>query len=85
MSLPTRDEALQVLQEHVKDEYQVFHAQMVAKALEAYARKFNEDSDLWYITGLLHDLDYFEFPNEHPAKSIEWFAQLGYPEELHMQ
>lgn len=82
MALPTREEALNILLEHVKDEYQIMHSKMVAKAMDAYATKFAEDNDLWYITGLLHDLDYFEYPNEHPAKSIEWFRQWGYPEEL---
>jgi len=82
MTLPTREEAQKILEEHVKDEYQNKHALMVAKGLEAYAQKFNEDKDLWFITGLLHDVDYFEFPTQHPAKSLEWFKQWGYPEEL---
>lgn len=82
MSLPTREEAQRLLEEHVKDNYQRMHSAMVAKALEAYADKFQEDKELWYITGLLHDLDYYEFPEEHPAKSIEWFREWDYPEEL---
>lgn len=82
MSLPTREEAQKLLEEHVKDEYQLLHSKMVALAMEAWAKKLNQNTDLWYITGLLHDLDYFEYPSEHPNKSVEWFKEWGYPEEL---
>ena len=62
MSLPTREEALALLDEHIKDDYLKLHSQMVAKAMEAYAGKYGKDKDKWYITGLLHDLDYYNFP-----------------------
>lgn len=80
--LPSREQALKLLEQHVKEPYQVLHAKMVAVGLEAYAEKFGEEKDLWYITGLLHDLDYFEFPTEHPKKSLEWFKDWNYPDEL---
>lgn len=82
MALPTREEAQTLLEKHVKDNYQLLHSKMVALAMEAYANKLGEDVELWYITGLIHDLDYFEHPKEHPDKSIEWFKEWGYPEEL---
>ncbi|MBD3329479.1 lysine--tRNA ligase [Candidatus Dojkabacteria bacterium] len=80
--LPTRKEATALLREHVKDEYQILHAKMVAAAMEAYAAKYDEDTDLWYITGLLHDLDYFEHPEAHPQTSVGWFKEWEYPEAL---
>ncbi len=55
---------------------------MVARGLEAYAQKFGVDTELWYITGLFHDLDYFEYPVEHPNKSIEWFKEKEYSTAL---
>jgi len=58
MPLPTRTAAHTLLNEHVTDEYQRHHAEMVAVAVEGYATLYNEDSDLWYLTGLLHDLDF---------------------------
>lgn len=82
MSLPTREEAQKLLEENVKDQYQLYHSKMVAFAMEAYADKYGEDRDKWFITGLLHDLDYFEFPQEHPKKSLEWFKKWGYPEDV---
>ena len=78
----SRLEAQATLEEHVTDEYQLLHAFMVAKALEAYAEELGEDEDLWFITGLLHDLDYEEFPDEHPMRSVNWLSEMDVPEEL---
>lgn len=82
MSLPTRDEAQQLLEAHVNDAYQRYHAKMVATAMEGYAGIYNEDPDLWYLTGLLHDIDYEEHPDVHPKESLAWFREWNYPEEL---
>lgn len=82
MSLPTRDEAKKLLEEHVKDDYQRYHAQMVATAMEGYAGIYGEDPDLWYLTGLLHDIDFEKHPDEHPGESLKWFSEWEYPEEM---
>ncbi len=82
MTLPTKEEAQKILEEHVQDEYQRYHAGMVAKAMEGYAGIFNEDAHLWYITGLLHDVDFEQHPDTHPAKSISWFKEWNYPDDL---
>jgi len=81
-TLPTKEEALKLLEEHVKDDYQKYHAKMVALGLEFYAGKYKSDPQLWYITGLLHDIDYFEYPDQHPTESLKWFKEWEYPEEL---
>jgi putative nucleotidyltransferase with HDIG domain len=82
MKLPTREEAEKLLNEYVKDEYLIKHSNMVAKGMEAYAKKQNEDVELWFITGLLHDLDYYQFPLEHPTKSITWFKDWDFDSAL---
>lgn len=82
MDLPTREEAFILLDSKVSEEYQRLHSKMVATALEKYAEKFGEDKELWFITGLLHDLDYGLFPEQHPAKSLQWFKEWQYPQEL---
>lgn len=81
-NLPSKEQAHKLLNEYVRDNYQRLHAEMVAEGLEAYATKFEEDKQLWYITGLLHDLDYDQFPEEHVTKEIQWFKEWNYPEEL---
>jgi len=60
------------------------HMLCVETALRAYAKKFNEDEELWEITGLLHDFDYEKFPNppDHPLKGSAILKELGYPDEM---
>ena len=82
MNLPTKAEAQQLLEKHVQDPYQRHHALMVATTMEGYGRLLGEDAHLWYVTGLLHDLDFEQHPEAHPAESLKWFKEWGYPEEL---
>ena len=92
MSLQSREEAEQKLEEFVANDYQRRHAKMVATAMEGYARLWGlpaapsaqagDGLRLYYITGLLHDLDYEQFPDQHPGPSLQWFSEWGYPQEL---
>ncbi len=82
LTLPTREEAKHLLEDHVKDEYQRYHALMVGTAMEGYASHFGEDPELWFLTGYLHDIDYEEYSGEHPAKSLQWFKEWDYPDDL---
>lgn len=80
-NLPTREQSTQLLQQHVQSEALRHHCYMVAEALEAYAKALGEDEELWYQTGLLHDSDYEEYPDEHPERALaEWLRD--YPKEL---
>jgi putative nucleotidyltransferase with HDIG domain len=79
--LPSRDDSTRLLQLHVKNDALRHHCFMVAQAMEGYAKKLGEDEELWYQAGLLHDVDWEEFPDEHPNKAVkEWLTE--YPEEL---
>ncbi|MGH7947303.1 MAG: HD domain-containing protein [Opitutaceae bacterium] len=82
MHLPTKAEAQQLLEQHVQDEYQRHHALMVATAMEGYAHLFQGDLHLWFVTGLLHDIDFEKHPETHPRESLQWFIHWDYPEEL---
>ena len=82
MNLPSKEEAKELLYKHVKDSYQRHHAHMVGTAVEGYADLYGEDRRLWYITGLLHDIDFEEYPESHPAQSLKWFREWDYPEDL---
>ncbi len=80
-TLPSRATSLSLLKSHVQSEALRHHSHMVAAAMEAYARQLGEDAELWYAAGLLHDIDWEEFPDEHPNKAItEWLND--YPIEL---
>ena len=54
---------------------------MVAQAMSAYAEKLGEDVEFWYQTGLLHDLDWEMYPDEHPNKAVNEIL-VDYPAEL---
>ena len=82
MSFPTRAEAQTLIEEYVQDPYQRLHAVMVATAMEGYAGLYGEDGRLWYVTGLLHDIDFDRHPESHPGESLKWFKDWGYPEDL---
>jgi predicted hydrolase (HD superfamily) len=82
MHLPSRHEAQSLLEQHVRDGYQRYHALMVATAMEGYAGRFNGEADLWFITGYLHDIDFEEHPETHPRESLRWFADWRYPDDL---
>ena len=82
MYIPNKEEAQKLLETNVTDTYQRHHARMVATTMEGYAQLFNEDPLLWYVTGLLHDIDFEKYPNTHPKQSLSWFSEWKYPEEL---
>src|SRR5688572_409135 len=81
MPLPPRDISEALMEHHIQGENLRLHCRMVADAMETYATKLGEDAELWYQTALLHDLDWEEFPDEHPNLAVrEWLTD--YPEEL---
>lgn len=82
MNLPTKIEAQQLLEKEVQNEYQRYHALMVGTAMEGYAKKYDTDPLLWFLTGYLHDLDYDKHPETHPGPSLGWFKEWGYPEDF---
>ena len=82
MILPNKAEAKILLETYVTDNYQRYHALMVATAVAGYARDRGQDELLWWLTGYLHDIDYNLYPTKHPGPSLQWFADWGYPPEL---
>jgi putative nucleotidyltransferase with HDIG domain len=77
-----RAEALALVREYVKNENLVRHMLAVEAAMRFYAEKFGEDSDLWGLTGLLHDFDWEIHPTmeEHPQAGEPILRQRGVPE-----
>lgn len=81
-AIPPRQTAIDLLETHIKNEALQHHCYMVAQAMEAYANKLGEDAELWYQTGLLHDLDWEAYPDEHPAKAINELLPELYPQQV---
>jgi len=78
--LPPRDQAIALLEQYIENDNLRHHCYMVAEAMAAYARDLGEDEELWYQTGLLHDLDWEQFPDEHPNKAINDILADDYPQ-----
>jgi len=81
-SIPTRDEALALLKEYNQKEGLIKHALAVEGVMRYMARKRGEDEDLWGVVGLVHDLDYEQFADQHCRKTAEILRERGWPEEL---
>lgn len=79
--IPTRAEALQLLKEYNHDDSLIKHALAVEGVMRYIARKMGEDEEMWGIIGLVHDLDYELYPQEHCQKSREILQEKGWPED----
>jgi len=79
--LPTYDEALSLFKEFNQDESLLKHANCVEGVMRYMARKAGEDEGKWGIIGLVHDLDYERFPEQHCSKAKEILEERGWPEE----
>ncbi len=82
--MPTREDAYILMTNHVKNESLQKHMLSVEVAMRFYARKYNEDEELWAMTGLLHDSDYEEYPDlhEHTHVAEQWLRDNGYDERI---
>lgn len=80
----TRDEALAIVHQYVKNENLVKHMLSVEAAMRFYAEKFGEDPEKWCVTGLLHDFDWEIHPTleDHPAAGEPILRERGVPEDI---
>ena len=80
----TREEALSLVREYVKNENLVRHMLAVEAAMRFYARRWGEDEELWGVVGLLHDFDWEIHPSleQHPQAGIPILREHGVPEAI---
>ena len=80
-NVPTREETLNLLKEYNKNESLIKHALAVEGVMRYIARKRGEDEEKWGVIGLIHDLDYEQFPDQHCKKTEEILRENDWPEE----
>jgi putative nucleotidyltransferase with HDIG domain len=81
----SRDDAWLLVTEWVESDSLRKHLLGVEAAMRAYARKWDEDEELYAVTGLVHDLDYERYPDldtGHPRYALKELEERGYPQEV---
>jgi len=79
--VPSREDAYKLLTQYNQNDSLIKHALAVEGVMRYFARKRGEDEEKWGIIGLVHDLDYGQFPEEHCRKSEEILRENNWPEE----
>ncbi|MDR1572104.1 MAG: hydrolase [Clostridiales Family XIII bacterium] len=80
----TRDQAVALLKEYTKEEFHLLHAFTVEGVMRFFAERlgYGEDADFWAEVGLLHDLDFEMYPDEHCVKVQELLKARGAGQDL---
>jgi putative nucleotidyltransferase with HDIG domain len=82
MPMPTRDEAVALLEAWVENENLRKHMLAVEAVMRHYARLRGADEESWGLAGLLHDLDWEKHPDDHPLKAVTELESRGYSGEV---
>lgn len=77
----TREQAWELLTEYNESDALLKHALAVEAVMRHFARLYGEDEEKWGVIGLLHDLDYEQFPEQHCQKTAEIMRERGIDEE----
>lgn len=80
--IPTREEAYNLLTQYTKSESLIKHALSVEGVMVHFAKKYNEDEHKWGIVGLLHDLDYEMYPEQHCKKVVDILEEKEYDQSI---
>lgn len=80
----TREQAMDLLKKYNQEPFHILHALTVEGVMRWYAKEygFGDEEDFWGIAGLLHDVDFEKFPEEHCKKAPELLAEIDAEEEL---
>lgn len=77
-----RDKALELFRKYNKSESLYHHALSVEATMRAFSVMENEDPEYWGIVGLLHDIDWEMFPEEHCRKALELLKEIDMPDDM---
>lgn len=82
MSNVTREQALDLLQKYNKEPFHILHGLTLEGVMAWFAQENGEDAAFWGLCGLLHDVDFEMYPEEHCIKAPELLAEIGASEEM---
>jgi putative nucleotidyltransferase with HDIG domain len=78
---PTRTDAFDLLKTYTNKEGLIRHALSVEAVMGHFADRFDEDRQMWQVIGLVHDIDYEKYPDQHCVKCVEIFREHNWPED----
>ncbi len=80
----TREQAFQLLEQYNKEPFHIMHGLTVEGTMRWYAKElgYGEEEEYWGIVGLLHDIDFEQFPEEHCIKAPELLRPVGVGEDM---
>lgn len=80
----SREDALKLLQKYNKEPFHIYHGLTVEGVMKWFADElgYGEDKEFWGIVGLLHDIDFEEYPEKHCIKAPELLKNSGVSEEV---
>ena len=82
MSNVTREQALALLQKYNKEPFHILHGLTLEGVMAWFAQENGEDPAFWGLCGLLHDVDFEMYPDEHCVKAPELLAEIAASEEM---
>ena len=81
--VPTQEEAYEIIREYNKEPFHLEHARTVSKVMGELAKRFDpERVDFWRTVGMLHDIDFELWPEQHCVKANEMLHEMDMDEEL---
>ena len=78
----TRENAFELLKKYNKEDFHILHGETVEGVMRYFAEEKGYDPDFWGMVGLLHDVDFEMWPNEHCKKAPELLKEIEAPEEM---
>ncbi|OGQ87733.1 MAG: hydrolase [Deltaproteobacteria bacterium RIFOXYC2_FULL_48_10] len=79
--IPKREDAFLLLKKYTRKDGLIRHALAVEAVMAHFAKRFGEDEEKWRVIGLVHDLDYDLYPEEHCKKCVDLFREHHWPED----
>ena len=81
--IPSPDEAYEIIRKYNKEAFHLEHARTVSKVMAAFAGEYDPTRvDFWAAVGMLHDIDFELYPEQHCVKANEMLHEMGMDEEL---
>lgn len=77
-----RKEAINLLKKYNKEEFHLRHAVTVENVMRYFAKEYGYDEDFWGLVGLLHDVDFEQYPEKHCKKASELLKEIGASDEF---